>query len=49
MTKYHDIVLSLGDPIGQVIFFEHEPVPAHASYRNRGRYNNDKETTGIKL
>lgn len=49
MTHYHDIVLSLGDPIGQVIFFRHTPVSSEASYRNRGRYNNDRQTTGIKL
>ena len=49
MTNHHVIELRQGDPIGQVIFFKHAEVPAHASYKNRGRYNNDKEVKGIKL
>lgn len=49
MTQNHIIELRKGDPIGQVVFFEHEPVPAYASYAARGRYNGDKEVKGIKL
>lgn len=48
MTSKHNIILTKGDPIGQVVFFRHETVPEHASYRNRGRYNNDKEVKGTK-
>lgn len=48
MTNYHTIELNKGDGIGQIVFFEHEPVPADRSYAARGRYNNDKSVSGIK-
>ena len=33
------ILIRPGDPCGQLVFFEHEPVPDEASYAVRGRYN----------
>ncbi|KFB68894.1 hypothetical protein [Candidatus Accumulibacter vicinus] len=47
-SRHHAIVLTQGDGIGQMIFFQHEPVPAHASYATKGRYNGDKSTQGIR-
>lgn len=49
MTQDHIIQLHRGVGIGQVVFFEHEPVPDDRSYAVRGRYNGDKEVSGIKL
>lgn len=49
MTRHHEIVLNVGDLIGQMIFFSHEEVPHQASYATRGRYNNDKSVSGAKL
>lgn len=48
MTEMHDIELEVGVGIGQVVFFEHAPVPPDRSYAARGRYNNDKTVSGIK-
>lgn len=48
VSRHHAIRLQKGDRIGQMIFFEHEEVPADRSYASRGRYNNDKEVKGIK-
>lgn len=48
MTRNHEIVLQYGDKIGQMVFFEHEPVPENKSYAARGRYNNDSTVTGAK-
>lgn len=48
MTRDHIIVLTPGDFIGQVVFFEHEPVPAECGYGKRGRYNNDNSVSGVK-
>lgn len=48
MTQSHAIGLHRGDRIGQIVFFEHEPVPADRSYAARGRYNNDKTVEGMK-
>ena len=48
MTQEHCIHLLEGDAIGQIVFFEHEPVPADRSYAARGRYNNDTTVTGVK-
>lgn len=48
MTRNHSIVLHADDRIGQVVFFEHEPVPDDRSYAARGRYNNDDTVSGIK-
>jgi dCTP deaminase len=48
VTRFHTIVLQPGDPIGQIVFFQHEPVPDHKSYAKRGRYNGDTTVTGAK-
>jgi dCTP deaminase len=49
MTQYHTIMLQKGDKIGQMVFFEHEPVPHERSYAVRGRYNNDSTVSGVKV
>lgn len=49
MTENHSILIRPGDAIGQMIFFRHDPVGDEASYASRGRYNNDKTVSGIKL
>lgn len=49
MLQHHTIRIRPGDAIGQMIFFRHEPVGDEASYAQRGRYNNDKTVSGIKL
>lgn len=48
MTQHHIIQLNAGDPIGQMVFFRHTPVPPEYSYDTRGRYNNDTTVKGIK-
>jgi len=49
MNCYHNLVLELGMPIGQMVFFKHTPVPPHKSYALRGRYNGDNSVSGVKL
>lgn len=49
ITQFHTIRLTAGDPIGQMVFFRHEEVPADRSYAARGRYNRDESVSGIKL
>lgn len=47
---YGEILLSSDERVVQMVFFRlAKPVPKHASYRNRGRYNNDKTVTGTKV
>ena len=48
MSRFHAIRIRPGDAIGQMIFFWHEPVSEGASYAQRGRYNNDRQVSGIK-
>lgn len=48
MTRFHHLLLSEGDKIGQIVFFRHTEVPANKSYAARGRYNNDLEAQGAK-
>lgn len=48
ITQFHTIRLTDGDPIGQMVFFKHEEVPAERSYAARGRYNRDETVSGIK-
>lgn len=47
-TQRHRIVLTVGDRIGQMVFFKHKAVPKDKSYASRGSYNNDKEVKGVK-
>jgi deoxycytidine triphosphate deaminase len=46
MTTYHDHEIRLGDRIGQLVFFECEPVPEHKSYAQMGSYNGQMQTVG---
>jgi dCTP deaminase len=39
LTTFHEIELCYGDRIGQLIFFQHEPVEMDDSYAVKGRYN----------
>lgn len=48
MTRYHSIQLKAGMKIGQIVFFRHAPVPDHASYAAKGRYNGDQTVTASK-
>ncbi len=48
VTQGHRIVLTNGDRIGQMIFYQHESVPQDKSYAVRGSYNGDKEARGVK-
>lgn len=40
MLNHHEIIISPGDKIGQLVFFKHTPVPVDKSYAVRGSYNN---------
>ena len=44
-NQYHSVRVRPGQKCGQMIFFEHEQVPKHASYATKGQYNGDKEAT----
>jgi dCTP deaminase len=48
MTWHHNIVLEPGVRIGQMVFFDHEPVPANFSYDKRGTYNGDESVSPSK-
>ena len=48
MTRHHSIELNYKDPIGQIVFFKHTPVPNDKSYAVRGRYNGDTSVQGVK-
>ena len=37
----HNLRLTIGMPIGQMVFWRGEPVPVEASYASRGQYNDD--------
>jgi dCTP deaminase len=47
-TRESPIRIRSGDAIGQMIFYQHAPVPDEASYKARGRYNGDLTVSGIK-
>ena len=49
VSRGHEIVLHYMDKIGQMIFFQHEEVPSDKSYAIRGRYNNNKSVSGVRL
>jgi deoxycytidine triphosphate deaminase len=46
--QYHGTRIKPGMKAGQMIFFEHEEVPADRSYAARGQYNNDRSVTAGK-
>lgn len=51
VSRYHRLILRPNMPIGQMVFFEHEPVPHHASYAVTGQYNHQScvtESKGIR-
>lgn len=48
MSNFHSILIRAMDLIGQMVFFQHERVPADRSYAARGRYNGDTKVSGIK-
>lgn len=48
VTRYHRLLLEEGMPIGQVVFFEHEPVPQDKSYAAVGQYNGQSKVTESK-
>ena len=39
---HHRIALKMGVKIGQMVFYQGDPVPDDASYATRGRYNGDQ-------
>ena len=48
VTRHHSIIIRPGDPIGQMVFFRHAPVPPERPYATRGRYNTDRTVRTIK-
>jgi dCTP deaminase len=48
VTQRHRIVLTVGDRIGQMVFYRHREVPLDKSYATRGSYNGDKTAQGVK-
>jgi dCTP deaminase len=51
VTQYHTIKLCPGIKIGQMVFYEVEPVPEEKSYKTKGQYNNQKgaqESKGVR-
>lgn len=44
MTQHHSILLRVGDPIGQLVFFKGTKVSEDQSYRTKGNYNGN---TGV--
>jgi len=48
VTSGHQLLLKAGMKIGQMVFFECEPVPEENSYAVKGQYNNDKTVTNNK-
>ena len=48
VLEYHTLLLRPGMKIGQVVFWEGEPVPEEHSYATKGRYNNQRGPTESK-
>lgn len=48
ITQYHDLIIRPGMKIGQIVFWECDPVPDNANYANTGQYNNQNKVTGAK-
>jgi len=48
LNRYHSIRIRPGMKIGQIVFFEHEHVPADKSYAAKGQYNGDTVVTPSK-
>jgi len=47
-AKYHWLRLAPGTRIGQIVFWRGDAVPETASYRTKGRYNNQSGAQGSK-
>lgn len=47
-TRYHQLVLKAGMKIGQIVFYECDPVPNEKSYAVKGQYNNQECVTANK-
>jgi deoxycytidine triphosphate deaminase len=48
MLQFNSIEIQYGDPIGQLLFFPMEEVPAHLSYKKVGRYGGSTGVEQIK-
>lgn len=46
--RYHSLRLRPGMRCGQIVLWRGDPVPNHASYATKGRYNNDRAATPSK-
>lgn len=46
--QHHAVRIKPGMKCGQIVFFEHEEVPADKSYATLGQYNGDKEVSAGK-
>ena len=46
--QHHSVRILPGMKCGQMVWFEHEPVPADRSYAARGQYNGDLSVTAGK-
>jgi dCTP deaminase len=47
-TRFHQLKLTAGMKIGQMVFFECDPVPDEHSYATKGQYNNQDKVTANK-
>lgn len=48
VSQYHSLLIKPGMKIGQMVFWECEPVPEENSYAVKGQYNQQKTVTGSK-
>lgn len=48
ITRYHDLLLTPGMKIGQMVFYKCSEVPSEQSYLVKGQYNNQSEVTNNK-
>lgn len=48
VTQHHVLLLEPGMKIGQMVFWECEPVPESESYAKKGQYNNQNTTQASK-
>lgn len=46
--KHHDLLLTKGMKIGQMVFFRSQKAPYEHGYAEKGQYNNDKTATQSK-
>lgn len=48
VSQYHTLIIKPGMKIGQMVFWECEPVPEENSYAVTGQYNQQETVTGSK-